>query len=166
LASFTVKPSNSQEGLSLEKLNLVLTAGGLYLDDVVRVKVDGVEYDPQTADSATSDYLISEDIPSDGLDVVVTLKSEVAGDVSLAVTANESASKTFTKAYADALVYVDSQKDNGGTTTFNFAVEKYDDDMDVTELYLYYDEAMSSSDQAAYLAKVEDGDDVEVAAVV
>jgi hypothetical protein len=66
LATFVVKPSNSNEGLYLEDLELAIDGeddegADLALADI-RVKVGGVEYD---LDEESGLYLINEELPVD-----------------------------------------------------------------------------------------------------
>jgi len=136
LAEFTVKPSNDQEWLYLDKLNLDITAASATIGDL-RLKVNWVEFDPEAPTATTSDYIINEEIPASGLNVQVVLKSEEDGDVVLDVTANGTATKTFTKSYAKALVYIASQTDEGDYTHYTLWVEKYNPDYVVDSLILY-----------------------------
>jgi len=58
-------------------------------------------------------YLINEDLPTDGLIVDVILKNEVTGAVALTVTkinGSTGVAKTFSRTYADALVYLTKQQ--------------------------------------------------------
>jgi hypothetical protein len=93
IAKFTVKPSNGNEGITLEELVLSGTidtgAGAAPIDmSKLRVKVAGVELDdPETATGevaaagiSTGDYVYSanEEIPSEGVIVEVILKDDLA----------------------------------------------------------------------------------------
>jgi hypothetical protein len=58
------------------------------------------------------------------------------------VNANQADSftaKEFKRSYADALVYITSQKNEGDYTKYTLAVEKYDEDDEVTGFHLYSD---------------------------
>jgi hypothetical protein len=58
-------------------------------------------------------YELSEDIPTAGLKVQVILKNEFTGDVTMnLVSVNGKAqSRSFSKRYEEALVYIENQED-------------------------------------------------------
>lgn len=115
------------------------TARALNSGDI-RLKIDGVEYDADSEDGTGIVYVINEDLPSAGFTAEVVLKSDLTGDVKLVVKnindAKKFSEKTFTKSYADALVYIDLQKNEGDYTQFRLAVEKFEDSYEVTGVVL------------------------------
>ena len=166
LAKFTVKPSNSNEGLYLENLTLSIAGvdddnAALKVDDL-RVKIGGIEYDPETTGANSSKYLINEELPVDWLEVVVTLKALPEGEVTLSVTnANDADSRTtksFTKMYADSLVYITSQEKDWDVTQYTLGVDKYDEDTDVTGVRFYTGADCSGELDTGLWTTVEDGD--------
>ena len=172
LATFVVKPSNNNEGLTLE--NIVFTgtiATTPFSGDKIRVKVDGVEYDAED-DTTTMEYLINEDLPVDGLTVEVVLKQEVTGNVVLTVSnINDSTTfskKTYTRSYADALVYITKQQNEWDFTKYTVGVDLFDDDYEVTNFALYTGDAASATACAStnplrpVIATVEEGDTFEI----
>ena len=141
LATFTVKPSNNNEGLTLENIIFTGTIGGGAMKwDKIKVKVAGTEYDVEDETATDMEYVINEDLPTDGLTVEVILKNEATGSVELTVkNVNDATSfttKTFTTKYASALVYIASQKDDWGVTTYTLGVDKYDDDYQISNVAL------------------------------
>ena len=174
LASFVVKPSNNNEGLTLE--NIVFTgtiAGTPFSWDKIRVKVDGVEYDVENENSTTMEYVINTDLPVEGLVVDVVLKQEAVGNVELTVNnINDAATfskKTYTRSYADALVSINSQVNNDSFTKYTLAVDLFDDDYEVSNfsLHLWNVNADGTGCAGALitwssLTSVEDGDTFEV----
>jgi hypothetical protein len=109
---------------------------------MIRVKVDNVEQDDPTELTGTGwSYSVNEEIPSKGLVVIVELKSEVAGQVSLQVAEvnGKSFTNTYEKYLVDSLVRF-SEIDEGSTsTTFTFSVDHYDDaySIDAFKLFAY-----------------------------
>ena len=142
LATFTIKPSNNNEGLTIDTITLTGKAGTTVLHSGdIRLKVDGVEYDADTEYTTGIVYVINEDLPSAGFTAEVVLKSDLTGDVELVVkNINDAAKfseKTFKKSYADALVYIDLQENQGDFTQFRFAVEKFDESYEITGVVLW-----------------------------
>ena len=165
IAAFTVKPSNSSDTdlyldtftLAFEKWNGTSWGADTEIKaEDIRVKVDGVEEDVNNGLTYTP-YVEMWD----GIDVEVILKNEVSGAYRLTVkdVNGGKSTKTFTKRYEDALVYVASQEDLGGSTKFDIAVEKYDEDVEVSNLTLVAGgEVLYNNTSSIY-----DGDDIEVA---
>jgi hypothetical protein len=144
LATFTVKPSNGNEGINLENLVLNIDNGGIVDPEDYRVRVAGVDYsdDYSVVYTGTTEgngtggyyYLINEELPTAGLTVEIALKEALTGKVTAYVleansdTAENgytgytitggSALKTFTATYASALVYITSQKNEGSYTAY------------------------------------------------
>ena len=135
IAEFTVKPSNSSDDdLTLDSLKISFSGAAITADDI-RVKVDGTEYD------ATSGlvYEPNENIPTAGLKVQVILKNEFTGDVEMKLESinGKAQSRTFSKRYEEALVYIENQEDKWGTTIFTIAVDTAESDTTVADLMLY-----------------------------
>ena len=111
-----------------------------YLDaDAIRLKIDGTEYDGEfDADSGTITYQINEWLGA-GVTAVVTLKAQQAGSVvvDLVSVNGKNPNKSFSKMFADALVYLTSQTDEGDYTQYKLGVEKYDDSYEISALTFY-----------------------------
>ena len=146
LATFTVKPSNDNEGLELENLFLKVTAGAntLDADDDYEVKVGGDDYTSDcsevTGKPGIYECTVNEELPTKGLPVEVTLKDEIAWTVTLEVMGanlevpSDSAIKTFTTKYASALVYLSSQKNEWSYTSYTLGVDKFDDNYEISDI--------------------------------
>jgi len=153
IAEFTVKPSNSSDDdLTLDSLEISFSGVSLTADDI-RVKVDGTEYD------ATSGFTYepNENIPTAGLKVQVILKKELTGAVEMSLVSvnNKSQTRTFSKRYEEALVYVTSQENKGDETKYILGVETSDSDITVSNVKFY----ASGTVVASTSKEVSNGDD-------
>ena len=159
IAEFMVKPSNStDEDLTLDSLKISFTWDATITANDIRVKIDGTEYD---ANAGTLTYELSENIPAAGLKVQVVLKNELTGDITMNLDSinGKTQSRTFSKRYEEALVYVEDQEDKWGTTVFTIAVDTAESDTTVANLLLYVGSEVvytGSSD-------ISDGETIEVA---
>lgn len=157
IAEFVIKPSNSSdEDLTLDELVISFSWDAVDADGI-RVKIDGTEYD---AEAGTLKYEPNETIPSAGLKVQVVLKNEMTGDVvmNLVSVNGKSQSRTFSKRYEEALVYIENQEDLWGSTKFTLAVDTAESDTTVAKLKLYVwtDVVYNGS------SDVSDGETIEV----
>ena len=148
IAEFTVKPSNSADDVEISFSGDAVTA------DQIRVKVDGTEYD------ATSGlvYEPSENIPTAGLKVQVILKEDLTGDVVMNLVSinGKSQTRTFSKRFEEAIVYVTSQDNSAGDETkYVLGVETADSDITVSNVKFYASGAVVASRSS----DVTDGDD-------
>lgn len=142
LATFKIKPSNNKEGLTI---NTIRFTGKIrptrYLNEEdIRLKLDGNVYDGfYTGWNIV--YFINHELPANGVVAEVTFEPDLVGEVELILMSINNSSnfyqKTFTKSYADALVYISSQRNEGDYTKYRLAVDKYDDSYDVTGLVLW-----------------------------
>jgi len=136
IATFTVKPSNStDDDLTLDSLVLSFSWDAISANQI-RVKVDGTEYDAVSG----LRYEPNENIPTNWVKVEVILKDELtwAVDMSIESINEKSQSKTFSKRYEDALVYIASQSDLWWwITKFVLGVDTAESDTTVSNLKLY-----------------------------
>ena len=136
IATFTVKPSNSSDDdLTLDSLVLSFSWDAISANQI-RVKVDGTEYDAVSG----LRYEPNENIPTNWVTVEVILKDELtwAVDMSIESINEKSQSKTFSKRYEDALVYIASQSDLWWwITKFVLGVDTAESDTTVSNLKLY-----------------------------
>ena len=176
IAKFIVKPSNSNDdGITLDKLAFSgvnkLTNQPISGDDI-RVKVAGSEYDEDATDALT--YYPNEQIPAGWLTVEIVLKSEQAGEFEISnITVNDgwSSSRTFSKRFVNALVYVTAQDNKGDYTKYTVEVDEADDDYTVQNLKFYVNSGSTCTwtdttpgatcKEVASLANVEDGETLE-----
>ena len=156
IATFTVKPSNSSDDdLTLDTIVLEFSGDATVTADKIRVKVDGTEYD------ATSGltYEPNENIPTNGIKVEVILKDELTWAIEMSIKEinGKSQSKTFSKRYEEALVYIASQSDMWWwITKFVLGVETAESDTTVSNLKLY------TKNGVAYSGSVEFDDWKEI----
>jgi hypothetical protein len=145
IAEFTIKPSNNNEGITLDEL--VLTGS---IDDgvtpadltggMLRVKVDGVEQDDPSEVLGTGwKYSVNEEIPSAGLKVEVILKGEKSGKVDLKVVEvnGKSFTNTYSKYLVDSLVTFEKQDEQSTNTTYTFKVVDFDDSYSVSSFKIF-----------------------------
>ena len=145
VAKFTVKPSNGNEWITLEDLELSLWAGTnatKKVNDVdtaiaagdLRVKVGGVEYDLEDGK-----YSVNEEIPTEGLVVEVTVKPEVLGKVVLSVDKvnGKGFGNTYSKYFVPSLVTFVKQDEQSTSTEYELFVEHSDDAYSVKEFKLF-----------------------------
>ena len=135
IAQFTIKPSNNNEGLTLE--DIILTGyymsgatTGYFDEDTIRFELDGTEYkcdEPTNASGML--YYVNEELPSAGWKAEVFLEDEVAGEVVVEVAyANGlKQNKTFKKYFAEALAYITSQQNEDSFTQYFLGTDLYDD---------------------------------------
>jgi hypothetical protein len=140
LAEFTIKPSNNNEGLTLEDVVITGTIGNNPISgNDIKLKVDGVEYDMDSVlDGTGIVYLINEELPTAGFPAEIVLKNETGGKVDINVVSinGSTQNKKFSKSFADALVYIASQKNEGSYTQYRLGIELYDDSYNVTGFVL------------------------------
>ena len=125
IASFTVKPANADDEITLENIILKVNDWTKNLNsDAFRVKVDNVEqYDP-TWTSAAYTYDINEPLPSEWLVVTVSLKAETAGEYTVTVSDinGDAKTRTYKKLFVPAEAFIDNQEDLNGTTKFTLSI--------------------------------------------
>ena len=162
IAKFTIKPSNSNEGITLE--NMVLSGNvngsGLTSDDI-RVKVAGIEQDDATAVSwafTWLEYSINEELPKEGVVVEVILKKEQAGKVNLEVVAvnDKKFSNSYSKYLVSSLVTFVSQEENAAYSEYKLAVDNSDDSYSISGFVVTYKENGLTGTQT--VGEVSDGD--------
>ena len=168
IAEFTVKPSNNNEWLTLEDIVLTGSVSGQVLTfDNIRLKVDGVEYDGEPFWTTGIVYDINEELPTNGYTVEIILKKEKSWTAEVSILSiNESKqNKTYTKAFADALVYISAQSDEGDYTQYYLWVDLYDDAYTVSGVQLFTNTNCTSGAlnlDGLDLTDVSDGDDFTI----
>ena len=112
-----------------------------------------------------------EEIDSDWVTVEVVLKNKTTWIVTLNVidVNGKNPNRVFTKRFANALVYIASQEDLGGTTKLTIAVEKADTSYTVADLIVSIDGGTSPLCEAAtctysIAGELSNGDTIEIAA--
>ena len=144
IAQFTIKPTNSTEGLSLEDLILTWsywTTPTNFGEDDIRLEIDGTEY--TLSDTTTSGFLydINEEIPAAGWKAEIFLEKEVSGPVTVTVAyANGlQQNKTFKKYFAEGLAYIASQQNEDSFTQYFLGVDLFDEAYTITGVAFYKD---------------------------
>jgi hypothetical protein len=102
-------------------------------------------------------YEPNENIPTAGLKVQVILKDEMTGsvDMNLVSVNGKAQTRTFSKRYEEALVYVTAQDNKGDETVYTLGVETSDSDITVSAVKFY----ASGTLVAPATKEVSDGDD-------
>lgn len=167
IATFTVKPSNTNDEVMLEDLVISVhndTTNAYLADTEFRVKVDNVEqYDPTgTSNVAGYTYTPNENIPSEGLKVTVDLKAETAWTFTvsvLKVNTKTYTDKTFKKQFVAGVAYISKQQDLDGTTKFTLAIDGKADSSYSFSGFTIYDEGNNVLGSKA--GEFEDGDTFE-----
>jgi hypothetical protein len=141
IAEFTIKPSNNNDGITLDDLVLSGNIGGTgFVASDLRVKVDGVEQDDGVVYGTTGlKYSVNEEIPSAGLKVEVILKGEKAGKAVLNVAEvnGKSFTNTYSKYLVESLVTFTKQDEGTTSTEYTVAVEHFDDAFSVKDFTIY-----------------------------
>ena len=128
VAKFLVKPSsNNDEEVTLETLEFTLSDTSL-TSAAKSLKVEIDDDDVTCTDDGAGKWTCSAlwlVVPSAGLEVNITLKSEYAGELTLTLNkANNTLTRVFRKMYLPAKVYVASNDSKWDTTNVILAVEK------------------------------------------
>ena len=137
VAEFTVKPSNSNEGIMFD--NIVLT-GTQFNSGDFKVKIDGVEYfDPEAAGTSGWKYTVNEELPVEWVVVQVTAKKALTGKVTVDVVSvnGKLMGNTYSRFFAESLVSFTKQDEGTSSTTYTVAVDHYDDAYSVSGFKLY-----------------------------
>ena len=152
IAKFTVKPSNGNEGITLEELVLSGTVdNGQINRSKLRVKVGWIELDDPaiatntdadaTANIEVGDFIFSanEEIPSEGLVVEVIYKDELSGEfeIDLKSVNKKKFTNTYSKYLVDSLVTFTKQDEGTTSTEYTVKVEYADDSYSVTDFVMY-----------------------------
>ena len=141
IAKFTVKPSNGNEGITLDEMILEISGKKMVnwspvdlASTDLRVKVGGVEQDD---DSLT--YSVNEEIPTEWLVVEVTLKPEVFGEVNLNVykVNTKEFNTKYSKYFVPSLVSFTKQDEWTTYTEYTLNVEHWDDAYAVTNFTIF-----------------------------
>jgi len=100
-----------------------------------------------TADAAAILYDLTETLDSNGVAVEIILKTKTAWTVTLKVTDinGKNPSKTFTKRFENAIVYVADQINKEWSTQFVLWVERDDTSKEVTDVCLFYNDGAAKS---------------------
>ena len=148
IAEFTLKPANGASEVDFDYLEFEIGEDGAWLTPAdVTVYIDGVEEFP-TANDAFK-YAPTTTIDKEGVVVKVTLNDEdkANGTITLTVktiNSTEGVNEEFSKTFASALVYINSQtKVDKEYTKYTLGVKKYDDSDSIVGLKLYTDAACS-----------------------
>jgi len=177
IATFTIKPSKNNDGITLEQLvlNWYIEEDDIEIADIkvnAWTEKDVVwrvadEYDvDEAANIAAGDliYDLNEEIPSEGLTVTVLLKKKQTGHVGINLKSVNG--KKFTNVYSKYLVdsLVTITKQDGQTLTL--AVEHEDDAYSIAGMEFY---ALDTEDNECKFIKevweVKDGDTVTIARI-
>ena len=170
IAQFTIKPSNNNEGLTLEDIYLTwyydTGAGAVPLTaDDIRFELDGTEYTSDDSNGSGLLYYVNEELPSAGWKAEIFLEEEVAGNVVIEVAyANGlKQNKVFKKKFAEALAYITSQQNEDSFTQYFLGIDLYDDAYTVSGVQLFTDEACTSGLKIDGLnTEVDDNDDFTI----
>ena len=130
IASFRVKPSNNNEGISFEDMQISAKVDGVAKQAKdFRVKVDGVEQTPDDDNATTFIYSVNEELPSEGLLVEVILKNNTAGkvDVKVEKVNGKDINNTYSKYLVDSLVSFTKQDEGSSSTTYALEVKHSND---------------------------------------
>ena len=137
LAKFTVKPDGASE-VTLEEIHFTLQKDSATVPDQsdVKIYIDGSEEDlSYVGDVYTVE--LNKSVKSEGVEVIIEYADDVAGVFTvtdLYVNNNSFASKTFSRKFVDALVWINNQEDDGaGANTYYFGVDKKSSD-EITQL--------------------------------
>jgi hypothetical protein len=109
--------------------------------------------------------ITNETIPSEGKTVSIVLDEEVSGTVVLQLSKinGKDVSNKFTKRFESALVSIESQTNNSGTTTFVLDVQN-EDDLIIKNLVITFDLPWDSTDAdtkySKYFTEISDGDEL------
>ncbi len=166
IAEFTIKPSNNNDGMTLE--DLVLT--GTINDDPItsgdiRLKIDGVEYEADEEQEGTGIiYVVNEEVPAAGYKAEIVLKNEYTGDVvvKLAQVNGKTSTKKYSKSFANALVYIDSQEDEWDYTQYTLGVDLYEDTYTVSNVQFFSDTGCAAELSTNLSSEVSDGDEFSI----
>ena len=145
IAEFTVKPSNKDdEDLTLDDLAVVVTTedGTALTGGQIKVKVAGSEIDEvdqadiaayNNANITSGVYYIPNEKIGSSVKVEIILKDKFSWKVELTElwVNGKKTTRTFTKNYAESLVYIDSQEDLKWSTKYIFGVEKSETDDEI-----------------------------------
>ena len=133
--------------------------------DAIRLKIDGTEYEGEfNANSGTITYQINEWLGA-GVTAVVTLKAQQAGSVvvDLLSVNGKNPNRSFSKIFADALVYITSQTNEGDYTQYKLGVEKYDDSYEISSLTFYTNTGCTAALVTDWLSSnIADGDEFTI----
>jgi hypothetical protein len=113
-------------------------------------------------------YEINEEIPSAGITAEVFLETEASTGVVLTITEMNGLKqgKTFKKYFAEALVYLTSQKNQDSFTQYFIGIDLYDDAYSITGVKLSADTgcqvALDTDGLAQGTDQVYDNDDFSI----
>ena len=134
VAEFTVKPDGANS-ITLEDISFDIQFSknyewevNLYVDE----KSETISGQPSPYDTTKTTLTadLNKDVDSEGVAVRIELDSEFDGTVTInnILVNGSEAKKDFTKRFETAIVKINSQKDDGTTTTFYFGVDKKSSD--------------------------------------
>ena len=137
LAEFVVKPANGEDDLTLDELTILLSGANISTSKI-EVLFDWSEEDEDsssTADTFTGIYKPVLDLPVDGITVEINLTEELTWEIELAIKSinSKSQSRTFSKNYQEAVVYIAKQESRGDETVFTLGVDA-DSDTTVSDV--------------------------------
>ena len=136
LAEFTVKPADGAEGLKLDDITFTLTKSGTNITDasLIEVLFDGSE--EEATSGLTYEPLVN--VPAGGVKVQVNLVDKDSWEFVLSVTQlnGKGQTRTFSKRFEEALVYIESQENRWDETIFTLGVDA-DSDVEVSAVTLY-----------------------------
>ena len=169
IARFIVKSSKNTEGMTLKTFTLAPTAGATptaFATNNIRVRVAGSEIDSSDIHVYSTGVVVdnlSEDIPSAGVDVEVSVKKATEGEWYKYTLTDVNGSNPWTKFAKKILASVakiKSQENRGDSTTkFTFTVDKGDGDKAVKYLILFGNNWLALN---LPLSSVEEGTTLEL----
>ena len=139
IAEFTVKPANGDEGLTLDDIKFEFSTSWdnkAFTGGQLEVLIDDSEEEESAANSLI--YKPVVDLPADWIVVKVSLIDEYTWSLELKVAQvnGKNQSRTFSKRYEEALVYITKQDPRGDETVFTLGVDA-DSDTSVKNVTLY-----------------------------
>ncbi len=155
LASFVIKPSNSDDESEADLDEMTFTINGGTAIDASDIKVKIGKSSTYTVEVDGGVYSVEdldETLDSAGTDVVISVKGLDSDDYDLELVSPKA--KTFSKKIVPALVTIKSQKDLDGSTQYVVAVEKYDSSYTVLNIDL--------DGHGGIVPEFNDGDDFEL----
>jgi len=155
LASFIIKPSNSDDDseADLDEMTFTINGGVAIEPSDIKVKIGkSSTYTVEVDGGVYSVEDLDETLDSAGTDVVISVKGLDADEYELELVTPKT--KTFSKYIVPALVTVKSQKDLDGSTQYVLSVEKYDSSYEVSNI--------DFDGRVLTASEFNDGDDFEL----
>ena len=157
LASFVIKPSNSDDDSEADLDELTFTINNDVAIDPSDIKVKIGKSSTYTVEIDGGVYSVEdldETLDSAGTDVVISVKSLPSDPAGTTLELITPKAKTFNKLIVPALVKIKSQKDLDGSTEYVVSVEKYDSAYTVANIDL--------DGLGGLVPEFADGDDFEI----